>query len=81
MGDLNDAREEDVKSRTSARNMGGGSFRIRTLGHVRAEMRDGNASILTGSCRAEHKRKTSGQETLCSLRSQPYPSTSVGMTK
>ena len=53
MGDLNDACEEDVKSRASARNMGGGSFRIRTLGHVRAEMRNGNARILTGICHGE----------------------------
>ena len=50
MGDLNDDRKEGTKGRTLARNMGGSPFRIRTLANVRAEMRNGNARILTGPC-------------------------------
>ena len=48
MGDLNDDRKEGAQGRTPARNMGAGSFRIRILANVRAEMRYGNARILTG---------------------------------
>ncbi len=55
MGDLNDARKEGTENRTHACNMGRGPFRIRPLGHVRAEMRNGNARLLTGSSRAQSR--------------------------
>ncbi len=60
MGDLNDDRKEGIESRTLACNMGGGSFRIRTLANVRAEMRNGNARILSGPC---HDWQRSGEAT------------------
>ncbi len=53
MGDQNDERKEGTTSRTLAHNMGGGSFRIRTLADVRAKMRNGNTRILSDSCQGE----------------------------